>query len=132
VVAVLLWQVARSGDSRLCWAAVAQLAGTSVTTVKEAIRDGRRLGILMTRERRHVGRRSETTIVTIADVHVRQWVERRSRSGERGGAEPPSFEQKKKRKAGEWRLPGLSGASWRDREPSRRASGRRLGVNHGG
>jgi hypothetical protein len=131
VLAVVLWQVARGGDCRLCWAAVSDLAGVCVTTVKAALRDARALGVIATCERRHVGRRSETTVVKVIDRDIARWIERRGRSGG-GGAGTPAYEYKKNEKNVRWGFRGLSGSPLPGREASRWSTDGRAGLNSSG
>ena len=51
--------------------AIAALAGVGRTTVQNALREARRLGIIRVDERRLLGRKSLTNIVTVVS---REWI----------------------------------------------------------
>lgn len=56
--------------------AIAARAGTCRTTVRNALRTARRLGLVLVRERRRRGQRSLTNIVTIVSAEWRTWLAR--------------------------------------------------------
>src|SRR5271165_3340125 len=65
VLTVIGWQCQRAGACVLPIDAIAALAGCSRTTVKNALRQARLLGLILVRERRIPGRKSLTNIVTV-------------------------------------------------------------------
>jgi Bacterial regulatory proteins, gntR family len=64
VLSVIGWQVKRAGACSLPIDAIAALAGVSRTTVKRALRQARAVGLVLVRERRIPGRKSQTNVVT--------------------------------------------------------------------
>ena len=71
VLATIALQVVRRGDCRLAIGHVAALAGVSETTVRNALRRARELGLVTIEERRLSAWRSDTNVVRIVS---REWV----------------------------------------------------------
>lgn len=84
-LAVIAVEVAKRGDCRLAVGAVAALAGVSETTVRNAVREARQLGLLTVEERRLARYRNETNVVRIVSAEWSAWL-RLARASERGAA----------------------------------------------
>ena len=76
-------ETARRGDCRLAVGQLAAVAGVSETTVRNALRLARRLGLVTVEERRLTGWRSDTNVVRIVSAEWTAWL-RLARRGERG------------------------------------------------
>lgn len=76
---VVLAEIAMTGRSELCHGAVAGRAGVSVSTVKRAMAEARRLGLVLVEERRISRFRNDTNVVTILSAELRTWVATRGR-----------------------------------------------------
>ncbi len=74
VLSVIGQQVRRSGVSVLPIDAIAALAGVSRTTVKNAMRQARILGLIHVKERRIPGRKNMTNIVRIISAEWLGWL----------------------------------------------------------
>jgi len=74
VLTVIGRQCQRTGVCVLPVAAIAALAGCSRTSVKNAMRQARLLGLILVKERRIPGRKSLTNIVTIVSKEWLGWV----------------------------------------------------------
>ena len=74
VLTVIGWQCQRAGACVLPIDAIAALAGCSRTTVKNALRQARLLGLILVRERRIPGRKSLTNVVTIISKEWLGWL----------------------------------------------------------
>ena len=83
VLAVLAAEVVKCGDSRLPIAAIAALAGVGETTVRNALREAKRLGVLLVQERRIAWNRNGTNVVQIVSPEWMTWL-RLAKAG-RGG-----------------------------------------------
>ena len=81
VLALVAAETARSGDCRLAVSHMAAVTGVSRSTVKGAIREARKLGLLSVEERRVAGRRSHTNVVRVIALEWVAWL----RWGRRGG-----------------------------------------------
>ncbi|MGC5781759.1 transcriptional regulator [Methylobacterium sp. NFXW15] len=88
-LAVVAAEVAVKGDCRLCIGAVAGRAGVSETSVRNAIREARRLGLVHVEERRLDRWRSNTNVVTITSQEWRAWIARGGRGGACKSVQPP-------------------------------------------
>jgi hypothetical protein len=71
VLSVIARQCQRTGVCTLHIDTIAALAGCSRTTVKNALRQARLLGLVLVKERRRPGRASQTNIITIIS---REWI----------------------------------------------------------
>ena len=74
VLSVIARQCQRAGVCVLPIGAIAALAGVSRSTAKNAIRQARRLGLLLIKERRIPGRESLTNVVTIISKDWSAWL----------------------------------------------------------
>ena len=89
---VVLSTIALSGSCDLCHGAVAGRAGVSVSTVKRALSEARRLGLIALQERRLSWCRNLPNVVTVLSPELRTWVATRGRGlraakGEWGGVQ---------------------------------------------
>ena len=78
VLTVIGRQCQRAGVCVLPVDAIAALAGCSRTTVKNAMRQAKLLGLFLVKERRIPGRKSLTNIVTIISKEWLGWLSRRA------------------------------------------------------
>ncbi len=67
-------ETARRGDCRLAIEHIAAVAGVSRSTVKAAIRQARRLGLITVEERRITGFRNDTNVVRIISPEWMAWL----------------------------------------------------------
>lgn len=81
VLALVAAEVARRGDCRLAVGHIAAIAGLSETTVRNAIREARKLGLLTVEERQITGFRNDTNIVRIVSPEWIGWL-RLARKGD--------------------------------------------------
>lgn len=81
VLAVLAGEVACKGDCRLAVGHLAALAGVSPSTVRNALREARALGLLEVEERRVSAWRNDTNVVRIASPEWRTWLRLRGSGG---------------------------------------------------
>ena len=81
VLAVVAVEVVKRGDCRLAIGHLAALAGVSETTVRNAFREARRLGLVRIEERRLSAWRSDTNVVGILSPEWSSWL----RLGRQGG-----------------------------------------------
>lgn len=86
-LAVLSFQVEKSGRCDLAVGHIAALAGVSETTVRRALREAKRLGLIRVTERRVSRFRSQTNLVTILDRGWLRWVELRQPAHKGGGCQ---------------------------------------------
>lgn len=114
VLAVIAGQVARKGFCELCNAALANLAGVSVSTVKAAKREAVAAGVLSVELRRVSGWRNRPNLVRIVSPEWSSWLRLRGRGG--GVKSPPGFEYEGKK--------GQSGLQFRSQNGRPGASGR--------
>ena len=84
-LAVIIREIAATGACGLPAAAIAGKAGVSTSSVRNAVREARRRGILHVVERRISYNRSEPNIITIASRELALWVRTRSRAERVGG-----------------------------------------------
>jgi hypothetical protein len=77
-------EVARRKDCRLSVPNLAAVAGVAETTVRNAIREAKRLGLVTVEERRLTGFRNDTNVVTIVSAEWIGWL-RLTRRGTRVG-----------------------------------------------
>jgi len=74
VLTVIARQCQRGGTCNLAHDAIAALAGVTRTVVKTAMREARRLGLILVRERRIPGRKSLTNVVTVISKDWAGWL----------------------------------------------------------
>jgi hypothetical protein len=80
VLSVISKQHMEHGRCALCIGAIAARAGVGRTTVQNALRVARRLGLASVQERRYRGRKSETNVVMIVSKEWTSWLARRARN----------------------------------------------------
>ena len=78
-LAVILVEVVLKGRCELCHGAVGGRAGVSVSTVKRALGEARRLGLLSVEERRVSWCRNLPNVVTVSSADLAAWVRTRGR-----------------------------------------------------
>lgn len=83
VLALIAAETIRRGDCRLAVGHLAAIAGVSETTVRNAVRQARVLGLLSVEERRVTGFRNLPNIVRIVSAEWTSWLRLR------GGSAPP-------------------------------------------
>jgi hypothetical protein len=71
---ILVGEVGKHGVCSLCMAAIAALAGTCRTVVRNTINKGRALGLLYRKERRRCGQKSLTNLVRILRPSWQHWL----------------------------------------------------------
>lgn len=135
-LAVVALEVSRSGSCQWPHARIAAVAGVSVSTVKRAVREAKRLGLIDVQERRVSWWRNDSNIITITSPTWVTWLSRR------GGGQPwprtVSRGTRVGRETGENRLKGMRGGEGGDRrrqnEPpvARFGPGRPSRVSTGG
>ncbi len=74
VLALVAAEVARRGDCRLAVGHLAAIVGVAETTVRNAIREAKRLGLVTVEERRVTGLRNDTNIVRIVSTEWTAWL----------------------------------------------------------
>src|SRR4051795_4948735 len=74
VLAVVAAENRKRGDCRLTNGEIADVAGVSVTTVKNAIRAARALNLPSSEERRLTAFRNDSNVVRIVDPGWRAWL----------------------------------------------------------
>lgn len=74
VLAIVAAETARRGDCRLAVGHIAAIAGVAETTVRNAIREARKLGMVTVEERRLTGFRNDTNIVRIVSAEWTAWL----------------------------------------------------------
>jgi hypothetical protein len=74
VLAVVAVEVGKRGDCRLHLDHIAALAGVSRTTVKNALREARRIGLVTVEERRITGFKSDSNVVRIISPEWQSWM----------------------------------------------------------
>ena len=90
VLSLIAAETVRRGDCRLAIEHLAALAGVSRSTVKSALREARKLGLLTVEERKIRSWRNDTNVVRIVSPEWQAWLrltEREDRPGG-GGAVP--------------------------------------------
>ena len=79
---------------------IGALAGVGRTTVQEALRAAKGLGLVWVRERRRRGERSETNVVTILSKGWWRWLKRHAALEDPGGASKKSTKRRRSRGGG--------------------------------
>ena len=74
VLALVAAEVAKRGDCRLAIENLAGLTGVSRSTVKNAIREARRLGLVSVEERQLTGFRNDTNVVRVVSREWQAWL----------------------------------------------------------
>lgn len=74
VLSLIAAETARRGDCRLSVPHLAALAGVGQSTVRNAIREARKLGLLTVEERRLTGFRNETNVLRIISPEWMSWL----------------------------------------------------------
>jgi hypothetical protein len=74
VLALVAAETTRRGDCRMAVGHIAAVAGVSETTVRNAIREARKLGLVTVEERRVTGFRNETNVVRIVSPEWQAWM----------------------------------------------------------
>ncbi len=117
-LAVVAAQVARHGRCDLALDHIASLAGVGRTTVRNALAEARRLGLLTVEVRRLRAFRNDTNVVRIASPEWQAWLSmRRSAPGQGVGSKPCAargtdiFYEERKR--------GASAVRWEEKRWSR-------------
>lgn len=95
VLAVIASEVQRSGQCALCNAALANLAGLSVSTVKAAKREAVAAGLLSVEVRRVTAWRNLPNVVRVVSPEWSSWLRLRGRGG--GVKTPPRYEYEGKK-----------------------------------
>ena len=90
VLALVASETVRRKDCRLAVPHIAAIAGVAETTVRNALREGKRLGLLTVEERRVTGFRNLPNVVRIVSPEWTAWL-RLARKGSRETL-PPSFQ----------------------------------------
>lgn len=85
VLAVVSSEVVRRGDCRLCLDHIAALAGVSRSTVKNALRQARTLGLLTIEERAQTAWRNLSNVVRIVSKEWTGWMRLANRALPQGG-----------------------------------------------
>jgi len=74
VLSLVAAEIARRGDCRLAVEHMAALTGVSRSSVKNALREARRLGLMTIEERRVTGFRNDTNVVRIVSPEWQAWL----------------------------------------------------------
>lgn len=74
VLSIVAAETARRGDCRLSVPQLAAVAGVAETTVRNAIREARKFGLLTVEERRLTGFRNDTNVVRIVSPEWMAWL----------------------------------------------------------
>ncbi|MCJ2042892.1 helix-turn-helix domain-containing protein [Methylobacterium sp. J-059] len=74
VLSLVAAETARRGDCRLAVGHLAAIVGVAETTVRNAIREARKLGLVTVEERRVTGFRNDTNVVRIVSVEWTAWL----------------------------------------------------------
>ncbi|GJD37556.1 MULTISPECIES: helix-turn-helix domain-containing protein [Methylobacterium] len=85
VLAVVSSEVVKRGDCRLCLDHIAALAGVSRSTVKNALRQARTLGLLTVEERTQTAWRNLSNVVRIVSKEWTAWMRLARRAAPWGG-----------------------------------------------
>lgn len=80
-LAIVADEVRRTGDCQLCIGAIAGKAGIGETSVRNAIREAKNLGLVTVEERRVATWRNLANVVRIVSPEWSQWLDRRGRGG---------------------------------------------------
>ena len=89
VLALVAAEVARRKDCRLAVRHLAAIAGVAETTVRNAIREAVRLGLVTVEERRITGFRNDTNIVRIVSPEWIAWLRLARKGSAQISAHPP-------------------------------------------
>ena len=81
VLSIVAAETARRGDCRLAVGHLAALVGVAETTVRNAIREARKLGLITVEERRATGWRNDTNVVRIVSAEWTAWLRLARRGG---------------------------------------------------
>ena len=84
VLSLVAAETARRGDCRLAVGHLAALVGVAETTVRNAIREARKLGLVTVEERRATGWRNDTNVVRIVSLEWTAWLRLTRRGGSPG------------------------------------------------
>ncbi|TXM94343.1 GntR family transcriptional regulator [Methylobacterium sp. WL116] len=93
VLALVAAETVRQGDCRLAVGHLAAIVGVSETTVRNAIREARKLGMVTVEERRVTGFRNDTNVVRIASTEWTAWL-RLTRKGRVSKTHPFQAEER--------------------------------------
>lgn len=74
VLALVAAETARRGDCRLAVGQLAAIVGVAETTVRNALREARKLGLVTVEERRLTGFRNDTNVVRIISPEWQAWL----------------------------------------------------------
>ncbi len=88
VLSTVAAQVAKHGRCDLALDHVAALAGVGRTTVRNALSEARKLGLLTVEVRRLRAFRNDTNVVRIVSAEWQSWISMRRSSGQGVGAKP--------------------------------------------
>ena len=83
VLSLVAAETTRRGDCRLAVGHLAAIVGVAETTVRNAIREARKLGLVTVEERRATGFRNDTNVVRVVSVEWTAWL----RLARKGGRE---------------------------------------------
>ena len=110
VLALVAAEVVRRGDCRLAVGHIAAIVGVSETTVRNAIREARKLGLVTVEERPVTGFRNLPNIVRIVSAEWTAWLRlaRKSSIPQGGGCKSPQRTPTQVPDLGESRKPGPS------------------------
>jgi hypothetical protein len=92
VLALVAAETVRRKDCRLSVPNLAAVAGVAETTVRNAIREARKLGLITVEERQITGFRNDTNIVRIVSAEWTAWL-RLVRKGSAGNSAHPTLAQ---------------------------------------
>ena len=118
VLAMVAAETARRGDCRLAVGHLAAIVGVSETTVRNAIREARLLGLLTVKERQITGFRNDTNIVRIVSPEWIGWL----RLTRRGGVPKPG-------ETGHPSLANGGGCKSPNRTPTQVLGSRKTGIS---
>ncbi|MDQ0547460.1 DNA-binding transcriptional regulator YhcF (GntR family) [Methylobacterium brachiatum] len=74
VLALVATETSKRGDCRLAVGHLAAIAGVAETTVRNALREAKRLGLVTVEERRVTGFRNDTNVVRIVSPEWQAWM----------------------------------------------------------
>src|SRR4051794_7515473 len=100
VLAVVSAEVVRQGDCRLCLDHIAALAGVGRSTVKNAIRQARTLGLLTVEERKETAWRHLSNVVRVVSREWQAWMRLARRPAAQGVKSVTSTSTVRSRAAG--------------------------------
>jgi hypothetical protein len=139
-LALIAAETARKGDCRLSIPHLAAVAGVAETTVRNAIREARKLGLLTVEERRLTGYRNDTNVVRIVSPEWQAWLRltrREDRTGrlgalaiqrKGGGCKSPNRTPTQISTQGKTRTGGLTSRSLAREKASPRGASRIAGA----